>query len=138
MKRSKSETIKKAVEYLIKELKEQDFTVMRYDSYSSNSVYLKINDGVVGTIRISDHHGYKHLKYRYNLIIGVEKHKTLEGNFERFYFPMMLIQTLVFKVIYDHQERLERYGDVAYKHYMENNRKTGASKKGFWQKAKYV
>lgn len=134
-----SEMIKKAVAYLVKELKKDGFTVMKYEAYSSNSVYLKIDDGVVGTIRISDHYGKKHLKYRYNLIKGEkETRKVMDGDFERYFLPMRLIDVLVAKISYDRKERLAKYGEDRYKEFMKSNREEGKDKKGFWQSAKYV
>ena len=38
-------------------LKKNGFTIHRYNSYSSNSIYLKVDFGLAGSIRISDHVG---------------------------------------------------------------------------------
>ena len=58
---NKKETIKKIADDISRSLLEEGFDILRYDSYSSNSVYLKIDCGVCHTIRISDHPGKKHL-----------------------------------------------------------------------------
>lgn len=63
---------------------------------STNSVYIHFNHhGVKGKLRISDHHGKEHLKYKWNLIIGEEDrvisdNKTIrylagEKNADRFF-----------------------------------------------------
>ena len=38
--------------------------IHRYDSISTNSIYLKFDYGVACSLRISDHNGYKHLDYQ--------------------------------------------------------------------------
>lgn len=134
-----SEMIKKAVDYLVKELKKDGFTITKYEAYSSNSVYLKIDDGAIGTIRISDHYGKKHLKYRYNLIKGEkESRRVLDGGVERFYLPMRLIDVLVAKINYDKKMKVRKYGEDNYERLQIKNREVGATQKGFWQQAKYV
>ena len=54
---------------IIKTLKSIGFVIQRYDAYSTNSIYLKLDYGVCNSIRISDHTGKKYLKYRYNVIL---------------------------------------------------------------------
>lgn len=135
---SKSETSKRAAEFLIEKLKESGFKVMRYDAYTTNSIYLKVDDGVVGTIRISDHNGKKHLRYKYNLIKGGSHYSREDKGITRYYFPMKEIELLVSKVLYDRQVLLKKYGQNSYNSFMEKNRDKGKESKGFWQQAKYV
>lgn len=127
-----------AAEYLIKKLKHLGFTILRYNSYSSNSIYLKLDEGVTGTIRISDHRGKKHLKYRYNLILKHEQRLETRGGYDMYYFPMQSIDLLIQKAVYDRQQRIEKYGILNYNKYREQNRQEGKSKRGFWQQAEYV
>lgn len=131
---------KRAAEYLVTKLKAMGFTVMRYDSYTSNSIYLKLDEGVTGTIRISDHRGKKHLQYRYNLLTGQKnlEQETSSRGVEQFYIPMHYIDQLISKVIYDRQERIDKYGIVNYNLYRQRNKQEGLRKDGFWRKAKYV
>lgn len=130
--------IKRAADWLVKELKEREFTVMRYDAYSTNSVYLKVDDGVVGTIRISDHRGKKHLRYKYNLIKGSRMYQQLDNGIMRYYYPMREIFWLIDKVEQDRKVILERYGQERYNEFREKNRTKGQESKGFWQQAEYV
>lgn len=138
---------KDAADYLIKKLKAHGFTIMRYDSYGTNSIYLKLDEGVTGSIRISDHRGKKHLKYRYNLLIGCrrEKHAFNKKNpggynsvYERYFFPMQDVDMLVAKCLYDRQVRVEKYGWHNYNIFREQNRIKGLQQGGFWSKARYV
>lgn len=139
MARDNGAIIKKAVGYLVKELKKEGFTILKYEAYSSNSVYLKLDEGAAGTIRVSDHHGKKHLKYKYNLILGEkEMKKVMDGDVERFYFPMRLIEMVVLKANFDRKQKLERWGKDAYTDLRAKNKVEGETKKGFWQGAVYV
>ena len=131
--------IMKATDYLITQLKSEGFSVMRYDSITTNSVYLKLDDGVGGSIRISDHEGKKQYSYKYNLIKGNALTKLIDGKgIERFYFPMREIELLIKKVIYDREQILIKYGQRNYQKFMERNRIKGASKEGFWKCARYM
>ena len=61
---------KDIAKYISQELVNKGFIVHRYDSYSTCSIYLKLDYGACNSIRISDHNGYQHLSYKYNIISG--------------------------------------------------------------------
>ena len=54
-------------EYVIEELLKHGFVIHRYDAHSTCSIYLKLDYGACNSIRISDHDGYEHLSYKYNI-----------------------------------------------------------------------
>lgn len=139
MKRSPEETIQAAAEHLIKEIKKYDITVLRYDSMTSNSVYLKLDDGLLGTVRISDHHGKPNLHYRYNMLLGLvdSMEKVIVDDKEKYYFPFRLIEAMVAKITYDRDRRKKRLGVIPYLSLMAKNR-TNGKERGFWTQAKYV
>lgn len=132
------EVIKRAAEYLVAKLKENGITVMRYDAYTSSSVYLKLDDGVIGTLRISDHKSKKGLRYKYNLIKGSQLRKHDAKGVTRYYFPFREIELLVEKILYDRRVLFNKYNESNYIRFMEMNRERGKEQKGFWQQAKYV
>lgn len=68
-------TNQEIADYLSEELKNNGFTVHRYDAFSTKSIYLKLDYGVCNSIRISDHNGKKYLKYRYNIGEGIKNTK---------------------------------------------------------------
>lgn len=47
------EICNKIIDFLL----DNGFSVLRYDAYSTNSIYLKLDYGVCYSIRISDHPG---------------------------------------------------------------------------------
>ena len=64
--------LKEIAQYLENKLLEQGFIIHRYDSYSTNSIYLKLDYGVMNSIRISDHKGKQYLSYKYNIECGIK------------------------------------------------------------------
>lgn len=65
-------------------LQERGIIMQVYDARSS-SVYLKLDCGVLNSVRIADHDGKKHLQYRYNLIVGGEDN-IVEEKYIRYFF----------------------------------------------------
>jgi hypothetical protein len=125
-------------DYLIKTLKEQGFTIHRYDAYSSNSIYLKFDYGVCNSIRISDHSGKAYLKYRYNFILGGVPYEEVMDKYPRFYFNETSIEQLVNKIKQDKQDKINQYGIRNYTMYVNKNKADIGNQKGFWKQAKLV
>lgn len=132
-----SEYIEKT-NYLIEELKKRNVVIQRYDSFSSKSIYLKLDFGVAGTIRISDHAGKEHLKYRFNLLSNLKNRRHRKQTNQHF-FPTKQINSMLFTILKERDERIERYGREAYINYMYKNwTQNKDNSKGFWSMAKLV
>ncbi|MFD1362771.1 hypothetical protein [Lentibacillus salinarum] len=132
--------LKNIAGYLANRLKEDGFIVQRYDSYSTNSIYLKLDYGVCNSIRISDHKGKQHLAYRYNVLSCCPERiaaKDKWGNI-KYYFPLTDCDILLGAAICDRQQKIARFGTNGYETIMQKNKEKGMKKKGFWQKAKLV
>ena len=78
------------------ELLRRGFVVHRYDAYSSQSVYLKLDYGACGSVRVSDHPGYKHLHYMWNIgtWIDSEQHENHKVKARHFY-PVGSVEKMV-------------------------------------------
>ena len=132
--------IDKVAEELITRLKKAGFIIQRYDSYSSMSIYLKLDYGVCNSIRISDHQGKKHLAYRYNFLTNIPKHipyhstHTKEGYIRHFYQPES-IDMFIEQLKQDYRQKIARFGPHGYKKLMLENKEAGQNQKGFWQQA---
>ncbi len=124
-------------DYIITNLKSNGFTIHRYDAYSSNSIYLKLDYGVCNSIRISDHSGKKYLKYRYNLIWNGEIKQT-QDTYPRYYYNQNSINDMINKIILDRNQKVEKYGQASYNNFMRTNNKQSTDKKGFWAQAKLI
>lgn len=130
--------MKQAVRYIIEQLKLHEIKIMRYDSYTSSSVYLKLDDGVLGSIRISNHRGKKHLRYKYNLTTERRRYYYDDKGVMRYFFPIGDIELLIQKILEDKQLTLQKYGESNYLKYMKENNEKGKGSYGFWRKGKYV
>lgn len=123
---------------LCNQLLEQGFIVYRYDAYSTNSVYLKLDFGVCNSIRISDHKGKGYLKYRYNIGSHIKEKGIQKDRYPRFYYPTEEVREMVKKICSDRDEKVKRYGQQRYEQFMGENKKEHANDKGFWAKSRRV
>ena len=122
---------------IIKELKAKGFTIHRYDAYSTDSIYLKLDYGVCNSIRISDHKGKAYLKYRYNVILNGNT-QLLNDKYPRYDYNQNSIKGMINRIISDRSQKIERYGQVAYNNFMRQNNQQSTDKKGFWTQAKLI
>ena len=125
-------------EMLCRNLISEGFIIQRYDAYSSNSIYLKLDYGVCNSIRISDHPGKKYLKYRYNIGPYVDEFQEVKDKFPRIYYRETKSQSLLKRIIRDKSGKLQYYGKEKYKKLMEENRIKNMNSKGFWSQAELV
>lgn len=131
-----SEIIKYIGDTLLDRFRKLGFIVQRYDSYTTNSIYLKLDYGVGHSIRISDHNGKKYLSYRYNIILNSKSSKDFSGKFPRFYYSEKKLDSLVNDVIQERQRLLNRYGPVSYCKFMSKRLNENENPRGFWKGCK--
>ena len=124
----------KIIDFLL----DNGFSVLRYDAYSTNSIYLKLDYGACYSIRISDHPGKAYLNYRYNVILGGTIHTDIIKGKQRYYYGDSDLALLFDQNYKDRQERIGKYGRGLYNKFMEKNKIEGNSKEGFWKQAKLV
>lgn len=133
-------SLKELADALVTRLKAEGFIVQRYDAYSTDSVYLKLDYGVCNSIRISDHSGKKHLAYRYNLIKGCRSAhtvKTQEG-WARHFFPAGQSEKLIARVISARENKLQAHGRQRYTALMADNQAKHQNDQGFWRHSRVV
>lgn len=123
------------VDQIIRTLKQNGITVQRYNA-DSRSVYLKLDYGVLNSIRISDHEGRAKLNYRYNLRSDIQVSRYDKAT-KRFFFPATDVSGLLRQILSDHNDRRTRYGDE-YESYMQSNLADNGHKRGFWSTAQVV
>lgn len=71
---------KEIASILVDKLKKLGFIVHRYNSVTTNSIYLKLDFGVCCGIRIADHNGKKKYHYRFNVIKDFKGDKIVNFN----------------------------------------------------------
>lgn len=115
------------------------FLVHRYDAFSTNSIYLKLEYGVSNSIRISDHRGKTYLHYRYIIGTNISKYKIdKSGKYPRYYYPCNLINKLMKAILEDRDQKIKKYGIWKYRYWMEEKRQASIREPGFWRDAKLV
>lgn len=127
--------IKDSAEYLVSQFKEKGYVVQYYESKTTNSIYLKLDYGVAGSIRLSDHIGKEKLRYTFNVLDGVkEREVVIDRGVQRYFYSFEELDMLISDVEQNKQGKIASFGTYKYKYDMEQNLKHGASSKGFWKK----
>lgn len=111
------------------------FIVHRYNAYSTNSIYLKVDCGVCNSIRISDHKGKGYLKYRYNIGSDIQKTQKKQDTFPRYYYPLSESNALMEQILRDRAEKQKKYGKTKYQTYIKENERKHKQDAGFWSQA---
>lgn len=130
--------MKKLIDHIINSLKNEGIVIQKYSSYSTNSVYLKIDYGVSNSLRISDHKGKAHLSYRFNLLMHIEKSHVDKGEYQRNFYCKSDIETLISDIIKHREAQIKKYSLSGYESLMKKNQLDNADKKGFWKQAVLV
>lgn len=119
-------------------LKKNDFIIHRYNSYSSNSIYLKVDFGLAGSIRISDHAGKGYLNYTFNVGTDIKEYREEQGKYGvRYFIPENRLELLLPLVNKIYKSKITKYG----KHWYNNKKEECEKKnirelgKGFWSGA---
>lgn len=114
-------------------LLDHNFVVHRYDSHSTNSIYLKLDYGACGSIRISDHEGFSHLNYRWNIGPHIKNKKTERGRYYRSFYNSRKWPCLIQDVVNERGKRQAVKGSYSYKHRINKGiREMSRDKNGFW------
>lgn len=105
---------------LIKRLLKLNFKVHRYNSFTTSSIYLKLDYGVSCGIRIADHLGKKKYHYRFNVIKDYRGNKVIKnGNLISYFFDYYELENILNAVQKERKGKIEKYGIERYKKYME-------------------
>lgn len=102
---------KEIAKIIIPKLQNLGFIVHRYDAYSTNSIYLKLDYGVACGIRISDHNGKKQYHYRFNLIKNYTGNKVItNGNLVSYFYNFDEIDNLLIDAQKEKIYKIKKYG----------------------------
>ena len=134
---AKFATPQEVAEYVCGQL-EGKMVIHRYDAYSTNSIYLKFDYGVAGSLRISDHPGKRHLAYRYNIDFSRKHYKIKYSpqGYPRYYYPVSAVDRVISDILDEKKARAYRYRD--YEELVQEAMARSNHEKGFWQQAKLV
>lgn len=111
---------KDVAKILIERLLDSGFTVHRYDSYSTNSIYLKLDFGVACGIRIADHLGKKKYSYRFNVIKNYKGEKVVfKDDLISFFYNFNELEEVLDAIKKEKQKKIDKYGVNNYQMYMK-------------------
>lgn len=126
---------------VINQLLDHGIIIHRYDAFSTNSIYLKLDYGVANSLRISDHTGKKHLAYRFNLILNeTEKRTDTRRKYPMYIYPPAFVDDMVNDIVANRQAKQERYGREGYDNLVKKIKREEKPTKqgGFWDNAKEI
>lgn len=127
--------------YVVNALLNEGFILHRYDAYSTNSVYIKLDYGVANSLRISDHRGKSHLSYRFNLLSYIDKQsETTRNGYPISDYPFEMADKLIQDIVVHRNGKQTRYGAANYQQYIKKSKAEVDNEppKGFWQQAKRI
>ena len=105
-------------------LSNKGFKINRYYSRTTRSIYLKLDYGVCGAIRISDHVGKKKYKYKFNLIRNYnDPREVKDDGCYRKYYSYQHTNELIEDVEKKKKVKIQKYGLKNYEEYMKENSK---------------
>lgn len=142
MRRSRHQdrNVQSVADTMVHFFQSQGIKVMRYKAYSTSSVYLKLDYGMLYTMRISDHPGKKYLRYRYNIIKGYhgERYIPTEWGWNREFIAISRerLNTMCLDILRMKSKKVQQLGLYGYQQEMDYRRERNARNKGFWQQAK--
>ena len=98
---------------VIDELLRQHIKVHAYRSVSSDSIYIKLDAGVCGSVRVSDHRGKEKLKYKFNVDLSLSKqtrYVTHKMGYTRFYYSSDNLNLMFSDIAEVRANKMEQYG----------------------------
>ena len=114
--------------------------IHRYDSYSTNSIYLKFDYGVANSLRISDHDGKKYLKYRYNILTTMgdrsSKKECCRNGFQMIFYSPAMVNACCLDILAAKAEKEQRY--KSYESVVNAAREKNCGQRGFWNGARLI
>ena len=109
---------------IIRKLKQKGFRINRYYAYKTKSIYIKLDYGVCGAIRISDHIGKKQYRYKFNVIKKYTGPKIInDRGYIRLFYNYNNTKELVRDIETEKESKINKYGLYNYKRYMKMNSK---------------
>lgn len=130
--------LKELAKYVSDRLLDEGFIIQRYDAYSTDSIYLKLDYGAANSIRISSHPGKKHLRYRYNIILDGQTEDVMDTYIRHYYKPDD-VDSMLEVIIAKKKDDIQKYSITGYQKCMQMNIKEHENdKKGFWVQSRIL
>lgn len=127
-----SDILEKTTANLMHMLRKHNIGLRYYYDPADNSYYLKLDDGMLYAVRISDHED-PHSAYRYDIGPHVKQcSRVFEDNFVRYLYPADRIYNLILDILREKQEKIDRYGLDKYIRHRAVIVRSKQNLRGFW------
>ena len=115
------------------------YIIHRKEAVTTNSIYIKVDYGVGGSIRISDHKGKSSLKYRFNLEAVNETGSIYTSTTDygvRYFYSYAKLEEFIIDIIKFREYRVTKYNRTCgYAKIVEKEKKKAIEETGFWHGA---
>lgn len=118
--------------------------VLRYDAITTESIYLKFDYGMSGSLRISAHNGKKDLRYTFNILKDLESpyiEKNIASNgsdISMYFYPDYLYKNVAIDIVRYKDYRMQKYGNRKYIECCNDKQKMLGKGNKFWAKCREV
>lgn len=134
------ERITDVEELLIEKLLQSDFKIMIYYARTTNSIYIKVDYGILDTIRISDHDIPKHKRpCEYNIVPDIYSYSQIrmQGGRKILYATDDdMGVTMITTMLLSKRRKIRRmYGKIKYLQHIYDRRQSMVKHDGFWEHA---
>lgn len=128
---------KKVAKKIISLLNKRGFIVKQHSSKTSKSIYLKIDNGLIPAIRISDHKRYNDDNCKFNMIKNYEgpRLELINGRVKKYYKYNHLTR-LVTDIELERNSKILSIGYSRYRKNLKNNKTNKIEKNYFNQYTK--
>lgn len=138
-----SEETKKVALIIQEEFKRRGYIVHRFNDYPNRTIILKLEYGLMDTIRISEKpDGKINFPYKYNVQMDLKRVRSVEKDGKvRYYYPYTNFSEMFETVEYYYLDLIEKYGERWYKEKVEELKMKSVYGYGasyFWKKAARV
>jgi hypothetical protein len=102
-----------------------------YHAYSTSSIYIKLDYGALGSIRISDHNGKERYHYKYNVRTDIEECYSED---RRNFYPASKVNVLLCDILLDYHDKINQRQYLISRNKYKENRKDIS----FWRECKEI
>lgn len=117
---------------LVDILDNKGFILHYYKAITTDSCYIKLDFGLANSIRVANHRGKEKYKYRFNLMLNLDKSYVEDG---RNYYSVNDFDKMVEDIVNFKNNQLNKYG-FKYYEYMVDRRKEIYSSDSSWKNAR--
>lgn len=115
-------TPKALARQICSKLNAEGFTVHRLDWPETGSVYLAVDYGVCGRIRISGHANRRHRACKFNIGSWLDKRGT-DRDYALHYYPVRCLDNMIADIAADREKRIDLYGIAGYAHAVDEKKR---------------